>query len=209
MIPSRSRTALIWLAAAGILSSGCTVDLIPVNSQKVKSAKLAEQPLLRGPDAPGAFKHAWSFEQAREKMFDPTDVEFAAGGVRFKKREGAQGARERVAVFVTQTGPWFSALDSFKEIAGEGHQGFARYQLSPDSATWYYWGEKGWATAGPNYQQANSAQELQAHIGTFHQHVGEGTLVIKTFLVAPKGGESVQLKSVEVQGVSVHQDGWD
>jgi hypothetical protein len=208
------------LALSAAVLAGCSMDVIPVSSSRVKSAKLAEQPLLRGPDAPGAFRHTWEFTQAEGHLFDPTELEFTSAGVRFTRKaatvEKGKGKSkvlpnaERVGVFVTQKGPWFVALDSFQEVVVNPQQGFVRYQLSPDSSTWYYFQpEKGWTAAGPNYQQANSSQEIQAQIGKFHLASSEGTLVLKAFVVAPQGSETIQLRSVEVQGVAPNQDGWD
>jgi hypothetical protein len=203
--------ALASLVVAGGVV-GCTMDVVPVSSSRVKSAKLAEQPLLRGPDAPGAFKHVWDFTQPKDKLFDPSDLEFSQAGVGLKKRteKAPQTTHSaRVGIFVTKTGPWFTALDTFKEELGAAKEGFVRYQLSPDSSTWYYHDGKNWTPAGPNHQQANSSGDIQLHFGNFHTKVGEGTLVLKVFLVAPQGSEGMHLKTVEIQGVSLSQDGWD
>jgi hypothetical protein len=191
-----------------ILIAGCTLDVISVPASRIKSAKLAEQPLLRGPTAPGAFKYIWGFNDPKGKLFDPSEVEFTSHGAGFKNPTATR--QERVAVILTQTGPWFSALDSFKETLSstQSEQQFTRYQLSPDSSTWYYHDGKQWVTAGPNHQQANSVNQINAHISTFHQKVGEGTLTVKAFLVQRQGAasSSISIQALEAQGVSAEHD---
>jgi hypothetical protein len=195
--------------AIGVSLSACTVDVVPVHSSRVNSAKFAEEPLLRGPNAPRAFKHEWTFEKPEGYLYDPSDLAFENGFVRFRPKLGLASGRERVAQLVFQTGPWFEALDSFKETTGAHHKGLVRYQLSHDQATWYFHDGKKWVPAGPAYAQANSAEQVSAQLGKFHSDAGEGRLVLKVFLVSPTGAEAIDLKSIEAQGIAPRTDGWN
>ena len=199
--------SLIVLPLAALLG-GCTVDVVPVHFSRVNSAKFAEQPLLRGPTAPRAFKYSWKLKQPEGNLFDPTDLEFTAAGVKFRAAKNPT-SRERVGVFVLQAGPWFEALDSFREQLGEGSKGFVRYQLSRDNSAWYFFDGKNWVLAGPTYHQANSEAEINPALGRFHAEVGTGALVLKVFLVAPTGNDPLVLGALELQGIAPRMDGWN
>lgn len=188
------------------LALGCSLDIMPVHFSKVNSAKLAEQPLLRGPDAPGAFDHAWKFPSSEGFLFDPSEIEISGGAVRLKK--GSRKSRKS-AVLITGSSTPYVALDSFLEVLGPSHKGKVVYQLSRDSASWYYHNGKEWVLAGPSAGVANSAAEVNQHIPRFHLEAGTGTLYLKIFLISPTGEESVELKQVNVRGVAPRMDGWD
>ncbi len=216
-VTCRFRLALAFtlVSSFALFGTGCTVDVVPVHFSKVNSAKFAEEPLLRGPTAPRAFKYAWKLDKPEGNLFDPSELAFSREGVRLRPLERRAGSesptppRERVGLFVIQAGPWYEALDSFRETTSAASKGLVRYQLSHDSSAWYYHGPKGWQLAGPTFRQANSAEEVKANLGTFHSEVGTGSLVLKVFLVAPTGTEPIELSSVEVLGIAPRMDGWN
>jgi hypothetical protein len=183
------------------------MDFIPVHFSRIKSAKYAEQPLLRGPNAPGAFKYSWNFASPQGYLFDPTQVELSGGMLHLKEVSGSPSQRE--AMIVANGGPSFVALDSLAATAGPANQGQFRFQLSPNNSSWYYFDGKKWNTAGPNSNQANTSEEIAANIGKFHSDVGTGQLSLRVFLISPHGKEPVELKEVTVQGIAPRVDGWD
>lgn len=190
-----------------LFSSSCSVDIVPVHNSRVNAAKFAEQPLLRGPQAPGAFRHAWKFEGPKGYLFDPTEVEISEGFARLKGSAAAVGKKD--AVLVTRHGIHYAALDSLEETSGPRNQGQIRYQFSPDSSTWYFHDGKAWVKAGPTSHFTNSAAEARSRLNVFHNEVGTGQLFLKIFLVSPSGKELVELKEVTLHGVATPTDGWD
>jgi hypothetical protein len=206
----RSRPRVIAAAAclAGSLDA-CSLDIIPVHYSRVNSAKLAEEPLRRGPGAPGAFTHSVSFAAGasgpKGLLFDPSQLEVSDSGLRFKP--GAAGERE--ATLVVNAGIPFDALDQLLEQTGPRHRARIRYQLSRDNATWYYRAPQGWALAGPSSAQANTAEELQAHLGRFHQDVGTGSLYLRLFFKGALPDLPLELRAIELHGVRAPIDGWN
>jgi hypothetical protein len=200
-------TILVRLAcipATALLLQGCSVDIIPVHSERVTSVKMAEEPMLRGPNAPGAFKYDYSFASPKGYLFDPTELEFVEGSLHFKDRPPTDPLPkgEHQALLLTSRGPSYVALDAFQEILGPNHRGTLAYQLSKDNAAWYYHKDGAWIPAGPSKRQANSAAEVQAAIPKFHVEVGIGALFLKVFVISPTGAEPIDLKGIQVQGVS-------
>jgi hypothetical protein len=201
-----SKTMASGTVAIALLS-GCSLDFIPVHSGRVKSAQYAEKPLLRGPDAPGAFKFSWSFAAPQGYLFDPTQVEISGGALRLKEVAGAAGKRE--ASIVAHGGPPFVALDSLTATPGPKNQGQFRFQLSPNDSAWYFFDGKKWILTGPTSSQANTPEELAAGLGKFHSEIAAGQLSLRIFLVSPTGKEPVELSAVTVQGIAPRVDGWD
>jgi|GEM_PF-6188327 len=196
-----------WIALGAL--TGCSFDVIPVHYSRVKSAQEASRPLKRGPAAPGAFKHSLGFTAAEGLNFDPSQVEVLNGVVRLKVRSGApKYAIGKVTVELSGGIP-YAALDSFSETLGSEQQGGVRYQLSPNSSSWYYHDGKTWVVGGPSSSQANSASEVNSHIGEFHSVAGPGNLYLKIFLVSQTGNEPVSLKGLTVAGIAPKTDGWD
>ncbi|MCM2277331.1 MAG: hypothetical protein NDJ89_04590 [Oligoflexia bacterium] len=192
---------LTLVALAG-LSSGCSMGVLPIPSSRVESAKRAEEPLLRGAGAPGAFKHAWDFSGGESYLFNPAEAVASGGLARLK----GTGTRARHAVLVTISGAPFAALDAFSESVGPNHRGKILYQLSHNDSAWFYAREGKWQPAGPTPSQANTAAEVSSLIGTFHSEVGAGSLYLKIFLVSPGGSEAVELKEIAVQGILPRAD---
>ncbi len=201
------RTLKIAAGAALVLgAAACSLDIIPVHFSRINSAKRAEDPLLRGPEAPGAFKHAWIFKKDEGGLlFDPNELVLVDGALRFSpKRQG-----EREAQLVTSAGPHFEALDSVKEITAPENRAQIRYQLSRDNATWYYRAQDSWKLAGPSSAQSNTAEDLKPYLGKFHSEVGTGTLYLRVFFRGALPGVPLVLRSIEVTGVQAPVDGWN
>lgn len=199
------------LAALAALLTGCSLDVIPVAPGRVQAARKADQPLARGPNAPGAFRHEWNFAGSLEGyVLDPGKLEIKEGRARLKPLNGGKFATERDRALLELTGGLpYAALDGFSERTGPGHRGQIRYQLSPDGARWFFHDGKAWVNAGPTAQQANTAVELNERIRDFHSATGgAGSLFVKAALVSPTGAEPVELEAIEVQGIAPRTDGW-
>jgi hypothetical protein len=202
---------LIAFAALALLLAGCSLDVIPVHSSRVRAAREADKPLARGPGAPGAFKHVWTFAAGTDGIvLDPARIEVRDGRARLRSQEGGKYPTERDRALLELTGGLpYVALDGFAERTGPGHRGQVRYQLSPDGARWLFHDGKAWVNAGPTAQQANTAAELNERIRDFHSATGgPGSLFIKAALVSPTGAEPVELEAIEVQGIAPRTDGW-
>ena len=186
------------------------MDVLPVNSSRVKSAHLAERPLERGPTAPGAFQVKLTFEKPDGYAFDPSRIEVQNGVARVKHTVDSptHWIRARSALETT-SGIQFTALDRFTETAGPDSRGKIRYQLSINTAAWYYWDGTHWTPAGPSSELASSVADLNQGAATFHTEVGSGSLYIKALLISPTGSEPVSLKELSVSGVNTHRDGWE
>lgn len=208
MIPVRALLPC-GLALAALLTS-CSMDIVPVSKTRLNSIRLAEKPVLRGPDAPGAFKRSWSFATGPKGfLLDPTEIEIAEGEARLKAPGPQEKDRARQAQIVTKYGPPYFALDSFQATARTAGEGKIVFQLSPDSSRWFFHDGKSWAPAGPSAERANTVDEINRHIGKFHLEAGAGSLHVKVFLVAPTGKEKLALSSIDVQGIAPRTDGWD
>ena len=190
-----------------VLAASCSVDIMKVPASRVNSAKLAEKPVLRGEGAPGAFKHTWGFKQPKSFLFDPSALTFESGAARIK-----QGSGVTQAVLMTQFGPQFIALDSFKELGALTESGKLTYQLSADGTHWFYHDGKKWAPASPNVTKTNTAAEINEALGQFHLTSGPGNLQVKVFFTASQDAKSKGaplLQGIEVKGVGPRTDGWD
>jgi|GEM_PF-2153410 hypothetical protein len=97
---------------------------------------------------------------------------------------------------ITESGLAYTKLMGFSETVGEGSEGSAVYQLSPDGTAWYYFDGSGWEEAATKYE-ANTAEEIDGNIGDYAQKIGPGTLYIKAFLVSD-GAQKVQLEAITV-----------
>lgn len=195
-----------------LILPACSLDIVQVPASRVNSAKLADKPQLRGPGAPGFFKHSWTFSglagtQPKGYLFDPSQLEFTSQGVRMKP--GAKGP----AVVVTQFGPAYSALDGFREQTPRENADRVRYQLSPDNTRWYFHDGKKWVIASPDPATTNTAAEIQNAIGRFHLEAAPGNIHVKAYFPdkpSPQGGsEGLTLETLEVRGVAPRTDGWD
>lgn len=195
----------VGLFASLLTLTACSVDIMQIPASRVNSAKLAEKPLLRGDGAPGAFKHTWLFKEPKSFLFDPSTLTFEAGAARIK-------ANAKQAVLMTQFGPSYTALDSFKELGALVENGKLSYQLSNDGTHWFYNDGKAWAAAAPIITKTNTEAEINAHINRFHLEAGPGTLQMKVFFspsTEPKTKGAPLLQGIEVKGVSARTDGWD
>lgn len=207
---SRSFRAFLGLGLLALVTAGCSVDVIPVHSSRVNSARKADQPLARGPKAPGAFRQGWEFTRAEGFVLDPGKVEIADGLARAKKLASGKYPLDRDrAVIETTGGIPFIALDGFSEKTGPRSRGVIRYQLSPDGSRWFYHDGEKWITAGPAADQTNTAQELATRVQNFHAQVGIGSLFVKAALISPTGAEPVELAAIQVEGIAPKTDGWD
>lgn len=75
----------------------------------------------------------------------------------------------------------------------------ARYALSSNGSTFYYWNGSAWATS-TNYSTANDAATISSNISSFPSSAaGLGTLQIKTFLKST-GTSSCEVDSLQVTG---------
>ena len=194
-------------------AAGCSLDVMPVHYSWVNSARNANKPIERGPNAPGAFKKTWNFTQVGGYLFDPSKIEIAEGVARLKESNEPKGpkystAREK-AVMEASRNASYVALDSFVEKTGPKHQGEIRYQLSNDGSKWFYHDGKAWVSAFPVTHNSNTAQDVNSKITTFHTEAGAGNLHIRMFLISPKGAEPVELQEIEVGGIAPRTDGWD
>jgi hypothetical protein len=205
-----SRHKVFAAMVATLIWSGCSMDLMPVHYSRVKSARDAERPIERGPSAPGAFRQTLGFAKLGGYAFDPARISIRGGIATLLADPQRPGSYLRTRnVIETSSGIRFTALDGFAEQVGPNHQGVIRYQLSNNSAEWFFHDGKKWTKAGPSSDQANSAADLKTAIKTFHSEVGRGGLFVRAMLVSPTGQEPVELKQFEVTGVLIQKDGWD
>lgn len=184
--------------------SACSIDVMPVHESRVKSAHLAERPLERGRDAPGAFHFVWRFEKPDGYTFDPSRIEFKGGAAHLKNPP-----LRLKSVIETSSGIRFSALDEFVETPGAGHAGKIRYQLSTNATAWFYFNGNVWTPGGPSSDQASTIEELNAGAHRFHAEVGFGSLYVRIFLAPKIGTEAASIRQLEAYGVNTARDGWD
>ena len=204
------KTRHLWAAVfvVAFATSACSLDIIPVHSVRLKSARLAMQPLQRGPASAGAFRKTWSFKQDGGFRYDPAKIEITQGAARLKPQQpGRQIAFSRDwMVMETSSGRPFEALDGFVETLGPRHKGMVKYQLSNDGTKWFYHDGTAWTLAITNPEKANTAAELNTRVLGFHSEVGPGILYVKAYLMSPSGTEPIELKSIEVSGVAPLRD---
>ncbi len=197
------------MLAPALLSTGCSLDVLPIHSVRLNSARLAMQPLQRGPAAAGAFKKSWNFNQPGGFRYDPTKIEIRQGAARLKPTPspGRELAFSRDwMVLETSSGRPYEAIDGFKEVLGPSHKGTVKYQLSNDGTKWFFHDGTAWTLAIQNPEKANSALDLNIHITNFHSEVGPGMLYVKAFLMSPSGSETLELKGIEVSGIAPMRD---
>jgi len=194
-------TLLAPSAVIFVMLQACSMDIVPVAPDRVKMVKLAEQPILRGPQAPGAFKYTWDFQSPKGYLFDSTELEIQNGVIRAKT--------EKTVMLVTHLSAPYVALDSFQEAPGSANQGKFAYQFSPNNSAWYFHNGAKWVLAGPTASQANSAEDVSKNIGRFHLEVGMGSLSVRVFLISKSEKERAELQSFTAQGIRPGQDGSD
>lgn len=197
------------MLAPTLLTSGCSLDVLPIHSVRLNSARLAMRPLQRGPAAAGAFKKSWNFSQSGGFRYDPSKIEITQGAARLKSAPspGRELAFSRDwMVMETSSGRPYEAIDGFQEILGPSHKGTVKYQISNDGTKWFYHDGTAWTLAIQNPEKANTAQDLNARVTNFHSEVGPGILYVKAFLMSPSGSEPVELKGIEVSGIAPMRD---
>ncbi|HVV67086.1 MAG TPA: IPT/TIG domain-containing protein [Candidatus Saccharimonadales bacterium] len=98
--------------------------------------------------------------------------------------------------YITTTNPIdYSSLTSFTDTLGAGNQGSVEYELSPDNTTWYWWNGSAWAAQTAN--QANTASDVNANIGTFATQFAPGNLYVRAFFVS-NGTQQVEFQSLSM-----------
>ncbi|MBC7662109.1 MAG: hypothetical protein H7249_20630 [Chitinophagaceae bacterium] len=75
----------------------------------------------------------------------------------------------------------------------------AKYALSRDNASWYYWNGSAWTTSNGTYTQAATAALISSNAATFRPQVGSGTLYVRTFLHS-NGVNNCTIDDVTVTG---------
>lgn len=196
----------LWLLAGILALTSCSPDIVAVGRARLASARRASEPLPRGPASAGAFTQVWDFSSSGGYFMDPARVDLAGGIARLKPMSGSGF---RAEVLQTTGGRPYATLHSFEEVTGPGNRGLTKYQLSNDGAKWYFNDGTAWKPANPVSTQANTAAEINAKIDRFDVEVGPGVLYVKAFLIAPSGGEPVELKQMKVGGVSVPTDSFE
>ena len=202
----RSILFLCTSAFLVIIFIGCSIDVFPVHHSKVNAAKRAEQPIARGPNAPGAFKKKLTFAAAQGYLFDPSKIELQQGILKLKSQTGSRG---HMSTLQSSVGVPYLALDGFSETPSKLHQGQIKYQISHDGSKWFYYTDKQWTAASPVPSETNSAKELNEAIQVFDKQVGPGLLYVKIFLISPQGKEKAELQEIEIQGIAPRTDNWD
>jgi hypothetical protein len=104
-------------------------------------------------------------------------------------------------------GSTFQTLSGFTESLGSnGCSQGARYTVSRDGATYYYWdltanaGSGGWSTSSNSYTTASPAADLTAaHIAAFPTAIGTGTLQVKTYLKSD-GNSPCEINNLHFDG---------
>lgn len=95
----------------------------------------------------------------------------------------------------------YQTLAGFTETTGTPSTGTARYQISRDNSTWYYWdtGTKTWtlATGATFPAETNTASEINSYIPFFAYQVGTGDLYVKAYF-ASDGNHSIALDQLTV-----------
>lgn len=98
----------------------------------------------------------------------------------------------------TNNGMSFYTLSTFTAtLGGGGCAGTAKYQLSLDKVTWYYWGGAAWIV-GTNYATASDAATVNTNIASFAS-VGTGTLYVRAFLPS-NGTQACEIDSIAITG---------
>ncbi len=96
-----------------------------------------------------------------------------------------------------KTGQAYTGLISFSETTASSSEGSVQYQISNDSASWYWWNGSVWTGAG-SAAEANTAPEVNTQISRFATDVGTGTFFFRAFLVSD-GTQKVQLDAVALE----------
>jgi|GEM_PF-1514250 len=100
----------------------------------------------------------------------------------------------------SRLGSTYQTLNTFAvDLGSSGCTGTAKFQLSPDRTTWYYWNGSAWSTASASYAQANTDTEINAHIANLTNVIGTGTLYVKAFLPSD-GTTACQIDQISVSG---------
>ncbi|HUP56403.1 MAG TPA: hypothetical protein VM598_03050 [Bdellovibrionota bacterium] len=198
--------------------TGCSVDIVPVSSNRVKSARKVSKLDQVGPGSPGYFSHSWSFAAQSSPtarnlgggyLMDPTQVEIAGGTLRLRRKPAGTPFDTQTQVIQATTGIPYVALEKFAETTGAGHKGVVHYQLSNDGQRWYWFDGSKWSQATPHLEKANPAAVVTERIRSFPLDVGAGSLYFKAFLSSPSGSEPVEIAKLEVSGISPETDSWD
>jgi hypothetical protein len=100
----------------------------------------------------------------------------------------------------TNSGYPYTALVGFDDSTGPSHLGTVYYQLSADGSTWYYHDGTTWAVASATVSEANTVGTVNAKISSFHSVAGPGTIMVRAFLNATGGAETIELLDVTVTG---------
>ena len=198
--------AKLCILLSVLFVSACSPDFLRVHYSRINSAQSAGQRLVLTADAPGAFVQNWNFNSGNGFRFDPADIQINRG---FAQLTAGAPGRPQIAALELSHGYPFVALFEFTEVTGPKHQGQVRYQISPDQSRWYFHDQTRWKLAIYNSQNANTAEELNRQLKSFHQEIGGGQLFVRAFLIAPRGKESVELQQIQVRGIAPKTDGWN
>jgi hypothetical protein len=207
------------VAGLAAVTQGCSVDIFPVSSSRVKAARRVSKIEQTGPGSPGYFTHSWSFAPANTPgiahgggfLMDPAKVEISGGSVHLKTAPASANGKfaSQTQIIQATSGRPFVALDRFSETTGPNHKGIVKYQLSNDGQRWYWFDGSKWVSASPHLERSNSAAQVNDHIKSFTLDVGGGSLYFKALLSSPNGAEPVELQKVDVAGIAPENDSWD
>jgi trimeric autotransporter adhesin len=96
----------------------------------------------------------------------------------------------------------YQTLSSFVESLGtSGCSGGAKYALSPNGSTYYYWNGTTWSSSSGTYATASPGTDLATNISTFPGVAGTGTLQVMSFLNST-GTTPCQISNLQFGGQS-------
>jgi trimeric autotransporter adhesin len=96
----------------------------------------------------------------------------------------------------------YQTLSSFVEsLAGAGCSAGAKYALSPNGSTYYYWNGTTWSSSSGTYATASPGTDLATNISTFPGVAGTGTLQVMSFLNST-GTTPCQISNLQFGGQS-------
>ena len=114
-----------------------------------------------------------------------------------------------------KTGVDFTEVSAFSDsYAATSEASGIQYQISNNGTTWYYWDGSGWAPAGSNSANSNTAATTNTNISFFDNDIGTGTFYFRAYLDLPNTktysdipDNSLSLDSVSITYVNEPDDG--
>ena len=111
--------------------------------------------------------------ESDSSSYSPDITSVSAGPARF---DGS------TPTIIPVNGPAYQALTGFSATVGPALcSGTAKYQLSRDKTTWYYY-NSGWSSTTGGYSNASDVATINTNIASFATGVGTGTLYVKAYL---------------------------